>query len=326
MSGACVVDLRDGRRLAYRAVGPVGGSLVLYLHGAIGSPQSVGPELESIVEELGLRYVLVSRPGFGDSDPEPKRTLHSFADDVAQLADALARPRFAVLGVSAGGPYALACAAALPERVEVATVVSCMTPGRCPGRGPPRTATNATAGLRAPARLGLRLLGARPRACSRTGDALLALARRNPRLVAGVMYAAAPRDDRLLLDAPGARALATQRFLAASRGGVGGMVDDYRLCTSPWGFEPTAVTPPVQLWHGALDALVPVDEAIGLAAALPRARLALHAGEGHFFYGRRLREILGALAAAVEPAGSRSASSVDQPNPRAPSPCPDSGW
>ena len=39
-----------------------------------------------------------------------------------------------------------------------------------------------------------------------------------------------------------------------------------------------------------------------------------------------LREILGSLAEAVGAAGSRSASSVDQPNPRAPSPCPEPGW
>ena len=140
------------------------------------------------------------------------------------------------------------------------------------------------------------------------------------------MYAGAARDDRRLIDEPDARAEATRRFLAAARRGVGGMVDDYRLCTGAWGFEPAAVAPPVQLWHGALDAIVPVDEAIGLAAALPHARIALHPGEAHFFYGRRLREILGALAAAIGASGSRSISNVDQPNPRAPSPCPDPGW
>ncbi len=315
MSGCGALRLRDGRRLAYRAIGPADGALVVYLHGAIGSPQSACPQLESIVEELGLRYVLVSRPGFGDSDPAPGRTLASFAGDVAQLADAFERPRFAVVGVSAGGPYALACACALPERVQLATVVSCMTPGPC-----------LSAGLPAAARVGLRLLREHPRGCSRAGDALLALARRNSRLVARVMYAGAARDDRRLIDEPDARAAATRRFLAAARGGVGGMVDDYRLCTDPWGFVPAAVAPPVQLWHGALDAIVPVDEAIGLAAALPRARFALHPGEAHFFYGRKLREILGTLAAAIGASGSRSISSVDQPNPRAPSPCPDPGW
>jgi dipeptidyl aminopeptidase/acylaminoacyl peptidase len=52
------------------------------------------------------------------------------------------------------------------------------------------------------------------------------------------------------------------------------------------------------------DALVPVDQAMHLAAALPNVRVALHPDEGHFFYRRRLREILGQLAAAVRSAGS----------------------
>jgi len=37
--------------------------------------------------------------------------------DVAALADALAIGRFAVAGHSSGGPYAVGCAALLPERV-----------------------------------------------------------------------------------------------------------------------------------------------------------------------------------------------------------------
>jgi pimeloyl-ACP methyl ester carboxylesterase len=109
------VSLRDGRRLAYRCAGPPDGMLVLYLHGAIGSPQTVCPELEAVVAELGVRYVMVSRPGFGGSDPLAGRTMLRFADDVAQLADALGHERFAVVGVSTGGPYALACAMSYPS-------------------------------------------------------------------------------------------------------------------------------------------------------------------------------------------------------------------
>ena len=178
-----------------------------------------------------------------------------------------------------------------------------------------------TTGLPALARLGLRLLRARPGGCARAGDVLVRFARAHPALLARVMYAGAARGDRRLLDAPDARELAAHRFLAATRGGVAGMIDDYVLCTRPWGFEPAAVETAVQLWHGMRDSLVPVDQAIGLAAALPRVQAALHPDEGHFFYRRRLREILGEVVS-----GTRSMSSVDQPNPRAPSPCPVSGW
>jgi pimeloyl-ACP methyl ester carboxylesterase len=281
------VRLSDGRNLAYVAVGPADGELVLYLHGAIGSPQAATPELAGLAGELGLRYVMVSRPGFGGSDALRGRTLTGFAADLGELADGLGHRRFAVVGVSAGGPYALACAHELPERVPVTAVVSCMTQGGC-----------ATGELPVAARLGLRALRARPGACIRTGDVALALARRHPRLVTRVIRASAPAADRDAVDAAGASERAAARFLAAAAGGVGAMVDDYLVCHGPWGFAPQDVRGLVQLWHGMQDPLVPVDEALGLAAALPHVQAALDPDEGHFFYRRRLREILGRVAAA----------------------------
>ena len=232
---------------------------------------------------------MVSRPGFGGSDPQPGRALLDFAADAAAVADHLGRERFAVVGVSAGAPYALACAHELPDRVAVAVVVSSM-PWACP--------PDRMAGVSIPARAALRVLRGRPRACTRTGDALLGIARRHPQLVARAMQAgASPADRRQLRDVQ-ARSHATGRFLQAAGRGLGPMVDDHGLCAGDWGFNPRDVHGRVQLWHGVNDALVPVDEALLLAAALPDVQVALAPGEGHFFYRRRLREILGELVGA----------------------------
>src|SRR5690606_7341419 len=73
---------------------------------------------------VGARVITPDRPGYGLSDYLPGRRLVDFPDDVAQLADALGLERFAVFGVSAGGPYAAACAWKLPQRVTGAAVVS----------------------------------------------------------------------------------------------------------------------------------------------------------------------------------------------------------
>ena len=282
------IALPDGRQLSYLSVGPDDGALVLYMHGAIGSPQTACAELEALTRELRIRYVMVGRPGFGGSDPAPGRTLLGFADDAAALADALGHARFAVVGVSAGGPYALACAHELPVRVAAAAVVSSMAPGACP-----------SAGLPLPARLGLRAVRAHPRMCARGADALLGVVRRHPQALARVLRAgAAPADRRLLAEAEAGERAAV-RFLTAADGGVAGMIEDYLVCARPWGFEAENVRGLVHLWHGMQDAIVPVDHAMHLAATLPNVQAALHADEGHFFYRRHLREILGDLAAAI---------------------------
>ncbi len=283
--------LPDGRRLAYVETGPERGPLVIYLHGAVGTPQGVCSELQAAIDDLGMRYVMVSRPGFGASDPHPGRTLLGFADDVAALADHLGRERFAVAGVSAGGPYALACAHALPDRVAAAAVVSSMSPGCPPDLAP---------GISPLLRVGLRALRRLPRACGWAGDGLLMIARRNPRLVARTMMLFASPADRKLLRDPEASQLAVASFLAAAAGGVSRMIGDYLLCTRGWGFEPRDVRGHVHLWHGMQDAFVPVDLALEMAAALPHVQTELDPDEAHFFYRRRLREIMGELVAAVE--------------------------
>lgn len=110
--------------------------------------------------------------------------------------------------------------------------------------------------------------------------------------------AAAPADRRQLAE-PEASEGASARFLAAAGGGVQGLIDDHLLCARPWGFRPEAVSPLVDVWHGAQDRIVPVEDVLLLAAALPRARIALDADEGHFFFYHRRREILVQLADAA---------------------------
>jgi pimeloyl-ACP methyl ester carboxylesterase len=247
------IALRDGRRLGYAEAAPARGEPVFYLHGAIGTPCRRSPELDATLGELGIRYLMVSRPGYGVSDPLPGRSLLQHAADVEELADALGLERFSVVGVSTGAPYALACAHALPDRVRATAAVSSLSPLR----------TLALHGV--PARL--RAARALPEHASRASTK--------------------------------AGGTAVLSFLAAARGGVGKMIHDYRLCTLPWGFEPAAIPGEVHVWHGMRDQLVPVDHALALAASIPRSRISLDPDDGHFFFRRRLREILGGLTEAA---------------------------
>ena len=104
------------------------------------------------------------RPGVGRSDPKPGRALLDWPADVSSLADALGIERFALLGWSAGGPYALACAFALPDRVKaVALIASAIPADRCGMAGEinrmDRVFTRLSAGHARTERLAFRAMG-----------------------------------------------------------------------------------------------------------------------------------------------------------------------
>src|SRR5438477_8329797 len=102
------IRLGDGRRVAFATYGKPDGSPIIYFHGTPGN--RVNPHLEQWGRELGLWFVAPDRPGFGASSFSPRRTLLGLAADIRELAEHLSLTRFAVVGISGGGPPALACA------------------------------------------------------------------------------------------------------------------------------------------------------------------------------------------------------------------------
>jgi pimeloyl-ACP methyl ester carboxylesterase len=112
-----------------RLCGDPGGVPCFYFHATPGS--RLDPAVlfaRSPAALSGVRLVAVDRPGFGLSARQPGRSFADFPSDVVAVADQLGIDRFAVLGVSGGGGYALACAYAAPRRVPAVVVVSGMTP------------------------------------------------------------------------------------------------------------------------------------------------------------------------------------------------------
>jgi pimeloyl-ACP methyl ester carboxylesterase len=108
------ITLPDGRKLGYLIVGE--GKPVLYFHGIPSSRLDV-LFLKEIAGSRKLKVIGVDRPGFGLSTFAPRKSLRDFAADVNYLTDYLGIERFAIVGFSAGGPYAITYAAMFPERV-----------------------------------------------------------------------------------------------------------------------------------------------------------------------------------------------------------------
>lgn len=264
------------------------------MHGALGAPLDCDGELARTLADLHVRLLLPQRPGFGGSDPHPRRTLLDFVDDLEQLADAFALDRFGVVGVSAGGPYAVAAAHRLADRLTAVAAVSSLSPLCAPVDVPelPRRI-----------RLPLRALAAAPTLAARLGDRTVALVARHPVLLHRAMTLGAPPVDRAHVHAHRA---VHRAFLSATSGGVAGLIEDHLVTSRAWGFPLDGVQAEVHVWHGMADALVPADHALHLVAGLPRCRAWFDPGEGHFFFRRRARDILAALAGRFAPATSGS--------------------
>jgi pimeloyl-ACP methyl ester carboxylesterase len=72
---------------------------------------------QELVEELGLYTVSFDRPGYGESDPDPKRSAKSLALDIEELADQLGLgSKFYVIGYSMGGQVVWGCLKYIPHR------------------------------------------------------------------------------------------------------------------------------------------------------------------------------------------------------------------
>jgi pimeloyl-ACP methyl ester carboxylesterase len=282
------IELSNGRTLSYAAAGRPGGVPVLYFHGAIGSPPA-DPELGFAIERFGIRYLMVDRPGFNGSDPQPGRRVVDFSADVGELATRLGLHRFSILGVSAGAPYGLACAAAMPDRVAAVAAVSTIPPCFSPRRSRP------TAPIY---RLPLMLLRRYPQTIQSAADSALTMLRRRPVALRRLFSLGAAAGDRDLLRSSEAREVGVRRFLGATARGSWPMIEEFLVCCSDWGFELSQVTPTVYLWHGLRDPIIPIEHADAVRRELPHV-WARFVEAGHFLLRPRIADILRPLAAAL---------------------------
>jgi pimeloyl-ACP methyl ester carboxylesterase len=265
------------RVVSYCLYGPGDGSPVIATGGAPGTRWR-RPEVIEDVAAVGVRLLAFDRPGYPGSTRLPGRRIVDVVPDVLALADAQGWDRFGVFGYSGGAPYALACAALLPDRVT-----RCATGA---GVAPPQA---DAAGLRRGEGFRLALRGEsdlRPRMARIADDIMAAVEAGGPEMVPEPSGAARPvahpaRDD------PAAMARLQATFVDSHDG----WIDDLLAVARPWGFDLTTTVVPVGIWHGTQDTRVPPAHGDWLAGAVPTAQLHVHDG-GHTPDARLHREIL----------------------------------
>lgn len=278
------VILKDGRELAYTDIGEPDWPCVMFFGGAPASRLRQA-YLEPDFLDANARVVSPERPGYGRSSPQPVRSMTDWPSDVAALADALGLDRFLVAGHSSGGPYAVACAALLPERVSAGVILAGVTDMGWSGawRGYNdmegelmRISDEATAIAWCVERFG------------EDGSGFFAAAD----------FKLAEQDEAFFTDEQIARKLAPARA-EAFRQGVIGYAQDIVIQGQPWPFDPSAIGVPIDVVHGDSDAVVPLAHSRHTAELIPGANLRVLPGHGHFTILAELPTAASALARSL---------------------------
>jgi pimeloyl-ACP methyl ester carboxylesterase len=240
----------------------------------VGSPNA-GVLYERWVEDAaarGMTLITYDRPGYGESSPQPGRSVADCAADVHTISEAVGFERCVVWGFSGGGPHALACAALLDDLVA------------------------AVATIGSPAPLGIDHLVARSEEARRDHDLFLsdrAAWEREGREQCEQLLAwsleefaeqwsagKSPGDQTELHSEFGAW-LRRAVHAGLAHGGEGWSEDDIAIFRSPWGFDPASISVPVKVWHGLDDQFAPIEHGHWFAENIPGVHTELRDGDGH---------------------------------------------
>lgn len=297
------IRLQDNRLLAYAEYGDPQGKPVMLFHGTPGSRLFHHPD-ESVVLSFGARIIMPDRPGFGLSDFKAGRTLMDWPDDVLQLADALNIDRFAVAGMSGGGPYALACALKIPHRLTRVALISSMAPLSAPAAMEAMAWRNRL----------LFNLARNSRMFAKLSWWIMNVAfSQNPQRFFKFEASLSSQSEKHLMSRPEIESALIRDYAEALRTGIDGVAWETILLAHPWDLQLENVAIETYLWHGQQDARTPIAMGRYLASTIPNCRATFLAEEGHDVFYHHWSEILSVL---TPPEVSKHTSTESQKKPR----------
>lgn len=266
------ITLSSGRKLGYAEFGDPAGVPLFYFHGWPGS-RLQGEFLHEAGKKRGVRVIAPDRPGIGLSDFQPGRRLLDWPADINELAAHLGWTKFHVFGVSGGGPYVLACAHAMPERLLSAGVVCGAPPLRDVGTldllWTYRLALWGQRHLPLLVGTGLAIAG---RFMLQPAD--------SPLMSAFIRKMGA--RDQLALRTPELFRILMASGHAALTSPAQAVRLDGNIYSSDWGIDFHSVPFPILYWHGGMDRNIPLTMIERFVRQLPHARLTILEEDGHY--------------------------------------------
>lgn len=311
------LTLPDGRELGYAEWGHPEGYPLLFFHGFPTSRLEGWP-----ADKLGIRHrirvIALDRPGFGLSTFQPRRRITDWPTDVVDFTHSMGLKRFAVMGLSGGGPYALACAHRLPKEMLLAVGVFAGAPPWEAGSHNMALyrRISAIAAMHAPGAFGAfsdalvglaRWLATSGPATKRIDLWLESEQQKRKKSAAhsdGVEHQdghKATADEDGELSTLERRELLLCGLLDGFAQGSRAMVQEARLLSEPdWGFRFEDISyDPIHIWHGTNDVSAPFSMIQYMAKRLPHSALYECEGDTHFTMTRHLEEALVKLTSQV---------------------------
>lgn len=277
LAGTRKIVVGDGCSLAFLDLGDPSGIPVFFFHGLPGS-RVEAIALDESARNHGFRIIAPDRPGIGRSDGQPGRRFLDWPLDVVELADELGVDKFGVVGVSGGGPFALACAYAIPERLDFVVDAA--------GSAPKWTDASAREELSSIDRLFSTLGSFLPPLFLRPPFAYMAYRLRrikHGRQFAKMLGNAISEPDRRLMEQDDYGRLLIEDAMEAFRQGTRAVAEESVLNYKEWGFGLNEISMPVHLFHGTADKLVPFSFGEFKAKQIPQSIFNPLPGKGHFY-------------------------------------------
>ncbi len=270
-----IFRLKDGRTLGFAEYGCLTGFPVIGLHGTPGSRLWFAED-DATSTELNLRLITVDRPGYGNSDVQPGRSIIDFNNDLKELITYLKLEKFSIFGVSGGGAYAASFASSHINRLHKAGLIASVY--KYNFKSPPklmskenkmgfRLARYAPLILRYSFRQQKHLISSRPSVFKkyyRKSSKSLAI------------------SDRELLSSDEFMNSIMIQFKEGFKQNCCEAVNELKLFSKDFGFNYEAIQCPVEIWHGVDDTLSPIQGIYEVSKKIQNCHTNYIINKGHF--------------------------------------------
>jgi pimeloyl-ACP methyl ester carboxylesterase len=267
------IAVGEDRQIGFAEFGDPQGRAVFWLHGTPGARRQIPTEARAFAAQKNIRLIGIDRPGIGSSTPYQYENVLGFTEDLRTIADTLGINRFAVIGLSGGGPYTLATASAMPDRVVMAAVLG--------GVAPLIGEDGISSGLMELAKIVRPIIEVADTPIRWVAGSLIKVIAPFGSPALDLYARISPDGDRNLLSRPEFKAMFLDDLLNGSRKQLAAPFADIVVFARDWGFRLADIKVPVRWWHGDADHIVPYAHGQHAVARIADAEMYTLPGESH---------------------------------------------